>query len=123
MRRSTPPLDAARRWIAWQVGLTLLELPEPRFPCFKLGNRMGDPRFLRRFAAARRPGTYLRIVEEGDLGAGDVLEILDRPGHGVTIGVFGEAFLGDRRLLAELLVANALSQVWRGWIVERTKRT
>ncbi|MBV9006396.1 MAG: hypothetical protein JO181_17160, partial [Solirubrobacterales bacterium] len=79
--------------------------------------------FLRRFAAARRPGTYLRIVEEGDLGAGDVLEILDRPGHGVTIGVFGEAFLGDRRLLAELLVANALSQVWRGWIVERTKRT
>ena len=37
--------------------------------------RMGDPRFLKRFARAARPGAYLRIVEEGELGAGDAIEV------------------------------------------------
>ena len=55
----------------WRVGSALLEVSEPRFPCFKLGLRMGDPRFVKRFAAARRTGAYLRIIEEGDVGAGD----------------------------------------------------
>ena len=61
----------------WRVGSALLEVSEPRFPCFKLGLRMGDPGFLKRFAAARRTGTYLRIVEDGDVGAGDPIEIVD----------------------------------------------
>ena len=82
----------------WRVGSALLEVSEPRFPCFKLGLRMGDPRFLKRFAAARRTGTYLRIVEEGDVGAGDPIEIVERPDHGVTIGLFAEAYLGDHSL-------------------------
>jgi len=59
----------------WRIGSALLEVSEPRFPCFKLGIRMGDPRFVKRFAAARRPGTYLRIVAGGDVGAGDRIEV------------------------------------------------
>ena len=51
----------------WRVGTTLLEVVQPRLPCFKLGLRMGDPTFLKRFALAARPGAYLRIVEEGEL--------------------------------------------------------
>jgi MOSC domain-containing protein YiiM len=54
----------------WRIGTTLLEVVQPRLPCFKLGLRMGDPAFVRRFAQASRPGAYLRIVEEGELGAG-----------------------------------------------------
>ena len=82
----------------WRVGSALLEVSEPRFPCFKLGLRMGDPTFLKRFAAARRTGTYLRIVEEGEIGAGDPIERGERPDHGVTIGLFAEAYLGDHSL-------------------------
>ena len=119
-------LNAAEVGERWRVGSALLELSEPRFPCFKLGIRMGDPRFVKRFAAARRPGTYLRIAEEGELGAGDRIEIVDRPGHGLTIGLFAEAYLGDRSRLGELLTADALSHAWRTWIEEharhRTKR-
>jgi MOSC domain-containing protein YiiM len=107
----------------WRVGAALLEVSEPRFPCFKLGIRMGDARFLRRFAAARRPGSYLRILEEGDLGVGDPIEVVDRPGHGVTIGLFTEAFLGDRGRLDELLAADALSETWRRWIHQRPARS
>src|SRR5688572_4405861 len=53
----------------WRVGSALLEVTEPRFPCYKLGIKMGHPAFLKRFAQARRPGTYFRIAEEGELGA------------------------------------------------------
>jgi MOSC domain-containing protein YiiM len=113
-------LNAAEVGERWRVGSVLLEVSEPRFPCFKLGIRMDDPRFLKRFAAARRPGLYLRIVEEGDLGAGDNIEVVDRPGHGVTIGLFAEAYLRDRSRLIELLGAGALSASWRAWILERT---
>ena len=77
----------------WRVGTAVLEVSEPRFPCFKLGHRMGTQRFVRRFAAARRTGTYLRIVEEGELAAGDSIELVSRPGHDLTIGLFAEAYL------------------------------
>jgi MOSC domain-containing protein YiiM len=99
----------------WRVGSALLEVSEPRFPCFKLGLRMGDPTFLKRFAGARRTGTYLRIVDEGDIGAGDPIEPVTRPTHGVTIGLFAEAYLGDHSLAPRLLEAPQVSEAWRDW--------
>jgi MOSC domain-containing protein YiiM len=116
-------LNATEVGERWRVGAALLEVSEPRFPCFKLGIRMGDARFLKRFAAARRPGTYLRIVEEGSVAAGGPIEVVDRPGHGVTIGLFAAAYLGDSGLLDELLAADALSVTWRTWIQERPARS
>jgi MOSC domain-containing protein YiiM len=103
----------------WAIGSVVLEVTSPRIPCWKLARRVGDPRFIRRFAAARRPGAYLRIVQEGELGAGDGVEIVARPDHVVTVGLFNEAFLHDRSLLGGLLTAEALPADWREWIAER----
>ena len=64
----------------WRIGTVLLEVTAPRVPCFKLGIKMGDGRFPIRFAAAGRPGAYLRIIEHGELGAGDVVTVDRRPG-------------------------------------------
>jgi MOSC domain-containing protein YiiM len=113
-------LNAAEVGERWRVGSALLEVSEPRFPCFKLGIRMDDPKFLKRFAAARRPGLYLRIVEQGELSAGDEIDVVERPRHRVTIALFAEAYLGDRSRLVDLLAADALSAGWRAWIRERT---
>ena len=55
----------------WRIGSVLLEVSEPRLPCWKLGARMGDPTMVKRFAKALRTGTYLRVIEAGELGAGD----------------------------------------------------
>lgn len=55
----------------WRVGTLVLEVTRPRLPCWKLGQRMGDQRFVARFGDAGRFGAYLRIVEEGDVAAGD----------------------------------------------------
>ena len=60
----------------WRIGSTVLEVTEPRRPCFKLGVKMDSLRFIRQFAAAGRPGKYLRIVEEGELQAGDAVDVV-----------------------------------------------
>lgn len=69
----------------WKIGTVLLEVSEPRIPCWRLGVRMNDERFLRRITEAMRPGTYVRIVEEGDLGEEDEIRIVERPSSDLTI--------------------------------------
>ena len=98
----------------WRVGSTVLEVSIPRIPCFKLAHKMEDPKFIKRFAQARRPGTYLRIIEEGEIGAGDAIEVLERPGHGVTIGLINETKLFDQTLAGK--VAEARDQLPDGWL-------
>jgi MOSC domain-containing protein YiiM len=106
----------------WRIGSAVLEVSEPRFPCFKLGLRMGDPKFVKRFAAARRTGTYLRIVEAGEVGAGDPIERTGRPDGGITVGDFAEAYLGDPSLAARLADAPHVSERWRDWAQRQRRR-
>jgi MOSC domain-containing protein YiiM len=99
----------------WRVGGTLLEVAQPRIPCFKLGIRMGSQRFPRRFAAARRPGAYLRILAEGDVAAGDPVEVVHRPGHGLTVAEVSRIYHGDHAAAARLLQVPELADTWRQW--------
>ena len=102
----------------WRIGSAVLEVSEPRFPCWKLGARFGDPKMVKRFAAARRPGAYLRILTEGRLAAGDPIEVVSRPAHELTIAVFAHAYLEDRSQLPRLLIPE-VSRDWREWVAER----
>lgn len=106
----------------WKIGTVVLEVTSPRVPCWKLAKKMDDPFFIKRFAQAGRPGAYLRIVQEGELGAGDEVEIVDRPDHEVTIGLFADAYQRDRSLLPKLLDAPRLPEPWREWIEEHVAR-
>ena len=105
----------------WRVGTTLLEVVQPRLPCFKLGLRMGDPTFLKRFALAARPGAYLRIVEEGELGAGDAIDVdlASLPDHGVTMRLIFDAVLLDDSLIPQVLEAPSLLPSLREWLTSR----
>jgi MOSC domain-containing protein YiiM len=99
----------------WRVGSAVLQVTSPRVPCWKLGARMGDPRFPARFAAAGRPGAYLAILEQGALGAGDRIQVIHRPGHGVTVGLVAASYHRDHRLAASILAAPELAEAWRHW--------
>jgi MOSC domain-containing protein YiiM len=103
----------------WRVGEALLEVCQPRLPCFKLGLKFGDPQMLKRFAQASRPGAYLRILEEGELGAGDAVELVERPDHDVTIRLVSDAVMLDEELLGATLAAPALAAELRDWIASR----
>lgn len=104
----------------WRIGTALLEVAQPRLPCFKLGVRFEDPKMLKRFALASRPGAYLRIVEEGELGAGDAIEVVERPDHGVSMALMSEAILLDHARLPEVAAASGLTDEWQRWIAERS---
>jgi MOSC domain-containing protein YiiM len=105
----------------WTVGSTVLEVAQPRLPCFKLGLRMGDPRFLKRFAAAGRPGAYLRVIHEGDIGSGDQIDVLSRPEHAVSSALVSRALLREPQLLPAALQAPELPADLRDWMHGRPR--
>jgi MOSC domain-containing protein YiiM len=103
----------------WLVGTTLLEVAQPRLPCFKLGLRIGEPGFVKGFARASRPGAYLRIVDEGDIGAGDDITVTGRPEHAVTSRMVSDAILLDPSLLPVVVRARELPGDLREWMAAR----
>ncbi|GAA0271618.1 MOSC domain-containing protein [Cryptosporangium japonicum] len=94
----------------WRVGSTVLEVSRPRIPCRTFAGFWDVPNLVKRFTKEGRPGAYLRIIEEGDLGAGDDVEMVHRPGHGVTIGEVFRALTGERSLAARILEAPELPE-------------
>ena len=104
---TTAGIDLSDLRIGEQVraGTALLEVTAPRFPCWKLGFRMGTQKFPRRFLEAARAGTYFAVVEQGDVGAGDSIMSASRPSHPVTVGLIAHLNHADRELAALLMDA------------------
>jgi MOSC domain-containing protein YiiM len=103
----------------WTVGSAVLEVSGPRTPCWKLGARMDSAEFPVYFAAAGRPGAYLRVIAPGQLAAGDRVEVVQRPEHNLTVGDVAEIYHGDRARCEELLRAPEIGEEWRSWVRER----
>ncbi|MGH9177619.1 MAG: MOSC domain-containing protein [Acidimicrobiales bacterium] len=97
----------------WRVGSCVLEVSEPRFPCFKLGIRMGTADFVDLFEMVGRLGTYLRIVEEGAVEAGDPIDLLSRPDQPLTVAELAKARQTDDVTLLERVAAHpAVAPRW-----------
>ena len=61
-----------------EVGTAVLQVSQPRYPCYKLGHKMGDQRFIRRFQQSGRSGFYCRVLKEGTIAAGDAMRVVQR---------------------------------------------
>jgi len=99
----------------WAIGTTVLEVSEPRIPCWRLGVRMNDNQFPRRFTEALRPGTYLRIIAEGELGAGDEIRVVERPDTDLTVRDVFRIYTRDRHEAGRLLAVPQMSEAWKRW--------
>ncbi|CAN5487527.1 MOSC domain-containing protein [soil metagenome] len=88
----------------WAIGAgVVLEVSEPRMPCATFQHHMDDRSgWVRRFTRAGMPGAYLRVIAQGPVAADDLVTVIDRPAHGVTIGRWFTAGEADdaRALLA-----------------------
>ncbi|MEA2253820.1 MAG: hypothetical protein QOG70_4062 [Solirubrobacteraceae bacterium] len=100
-------VTGARIGERWRVGSAEVRVSGPRVPCFKLGARMGDPRFPKRFVAAGRPGAYLSVTAAGTVEAGDAVEVVHRPDHEVTVADVLRVALVERSRIGELEPAVA----------------
>lgn len=102
----------------WAIGSALLQVTKPRTPCTTFAGFWGVPDLIKRFTVRALPGAYLRVLREGEVGAGAPVEVVERPAHGVTIGEVFRALNLEPELLPRLLDAPDLP----GSIREKARR-
>jgi len=106
----------------FRVGTARVQVTTPRTPCFKLGLRVGSPRFLKTFLASGRLGFYLRVLHEGDVGAGDAIERIDRVANPLKISELIRLLYFhpvEKSSLESALEAGALGAGLRSQLEER----
>jgi MOSC domain-containing protein YiiM len=99
----------------WQVGTALLEVAQPRTPCYKLGIRMDDDTFPDRFLEEGRTGAYLRIIHEGELAAGDPIVVIPSRAERLSLGDVARICHAERDRAAELLEIPELAASRHAW--------
>jgi MOSC domain-containing protein YiiM len=91
----------------WRIGPdVVLEVTSGRIPCRTFQGHLGEQGWVRRFTHRGAPGAYLRVIEPGEIRAGDPIEVVHRPEHGVTVAVQFRAVTTERELLPRLLAAG-----------------
>jgi MOSC domain-containing protein YiiM len=89
----------------WQVGTALLQVTAWRTPCANFARFWDVPDLVKRFAAHGATGAYLRVLTTGELGAGDTVEVVSRPDHGITVESAFRIAMTEKSRLPELAPA------------------
>ena len=106
----------------FRVGCVLVQVTQPRAPCFKLAIRMNMDKFPKLFLASNRVGFYLRVLEEGEVGAGDDIDLVRTDPNRMTVSEINKLLYFDVNNLIDArraLAIEALSAGWRESFEER----
>ncbi|MFF0005684.1 MOSC domain-containing protein [Streptomyces tibetensis] len=91
----------------WRIGPeVVLEITSGRIPCRTFQGHLDEKGWVKRFTRRGAPGAYLRVIEPGEIRAGDAVEIVHRPGHDVTVALQFRAVTTERALLPRLVAAG-----------------
>lgn len=113
-----------------RIGTAELVVTQPRVPCYKLGVRFGRADMTKRFYLAGRTGFYVAVAREGEVAAGDGIEILEREPHGVTVADIYTAYRADHDhhsaldrdtldTMRRAATLEALPESWRLYFAQR----
>ena len=106
----------------FRVGAAEVMVTQPRMPCYKLGIRFGRADIIKRFLVSERSGFYLSVLKEGEVGAGDEFELLERNASGVTVVDVTRLYSSDKEnvdLLRRAIATQALPESWRQYFHQR----
>ncbi|MBD2120883.1 MOSC domain-containing protein [Trichocoleus sp. FACHB-262] len=109
----------------FQVGTVKLMVTQPRLPCYKLGIRFGRPDMVKRFLASRRTGFYFSVLQEGEVGTGDTLELMSRDDNRITVADITQLYVREKNnpeLLHRATQLEALPKSWRDYFQEQSRR-
>jgi MOSC domain-containing protein YiiM len=102
----------------FRVGDVHLMVTQPRLPCYKLGIRFGRSDMVKRFLASRRTGFYFSVLQEGEVGTGDTLELVSRDENNITVADITQLYTheqNDPELLHRAAQLEALPKSWRDY--------
>src|SRR6266404_3262103 len=106
----------------FRIGSVEFVVTQPRMPCFKLGIRFGRADMIKRFLHSGRNGFYFAVAQEGEVGAGDSIELLTRDDNGVTVADIVQLYTADaanQDLLLRVSELAALPESWRAYFRKR----
>ena len=109
----------------FKIGSAEVMVTQPRMPCYKLGIRFGRTDIIRRFLASERSGFYLSVAEEGEVGAGDEFELIEKNTSGVRVVDVTRLYSSDKSnvdLLRRAIATEALPESWRSYFQERQEK-
>jgi MOSC domain-containing protein YiiM len=98
-----------------RLGTAEAVVTQPRLPCYKLGVRFSRDDIVKRFLASGRTGFYVAVTQEGDVGAGDPVDVLARDPEGITVGDVTRLYVRDKRNVAKLRRAIQVAALPEGW--------
>jgi ferredoxin-NADP reductase/MOSC domain-containing protein YiiM len=99
----------------YKIGSAVFEVTQPRVTCYRLGIRLNNPRMPALLVAHHRPGFYLRVIQEGEVGAGDaILKVADGPGR-VTVAEIDSLLYLPNHDLDRIAVAARIPALSPGW--------
>ena len=107
------------------IGNVKLMVTQPRMPCYKLGIRFGQPDMVKRFLASRRTGFYFSVLQEGEVGAGDTLELVSRDANNITVADITQLYVREEdnpELLQRAAQLEALPASWRDYFQQQSRR-
>jgi MOSC domain-containing protein YiiM len=107
------------------VGSAAVIVTEPRMPCYKLGIRFGRPDMVKRFLASERTGFYFAVLQEGEIGVGDPLQLIERNDRSVTVSDITQLYTREKhnvQLLRRAIAVEALPESWRSYFQPRLEK-
>jgi MOSC domain-containing protein YiiM len=112
----------------FSIGTAEVAVTQPRLPCYKLGVRFGSDDIVKRFLASGRTGFYVAVLREGEVGAGDEMNVIAREPNAVAVSEitrlyvvkrFGEA---EIRAVRRALRVQELPESWKEYFRERLRQ-
>ena len=109
----------------FRVGSAEVKVTQPRMPCYKLAIRFERNDIIKRFLVSERTGFYLSVLQEGEVGAGDEFELLERNTSDVRVVDVVRLYSSDKRdldLLRRAIASESLPNNWREHFRERLRK-
>ncbi len=108
-----------------RVGNAVVMVTEPRMPCFKLGIRFGRTDIIKRFLKSERSGFYFAVLQEGDVAAGDDIELTKPSNGGVRVSDVTRLYVREKQnveLLRRAIEADALPESWKQYFRQQLEQ-
>jgi len=109
----------------FRVGSAVVMVTEPRMPCYKLGIRFNRPDIVKRFLASGRTGFYFAVLQEGEVGVGDSIELIEESQRNVRVSEITLLYTREKRnvgLLRRAIEVEALPESWKSYFQHRLEK-